>query len=188
MWRCMVRKHEHAGTTFPEHGPQSPGSKLDQGKLSEESQRHVLLQAAKWRVLPKDMDKDPNAMTCFYAVWGVGNFLEEVKPNLRGLSRWFCPGLPENRVPTCTHQFQWIMINHTVLRLPFGCYTQFFQTKADIYETSWKPTNTPFIVLEIFLYQKGSNTFETDHCLITATLHLLFVFGESFGSEIPRYP
>lgn len=27
-------------------------------KLSEESQRHVLLQAAKWRVLPKDMDKD----------------------------------------------------------------------------------------------------------------------------------
>lgn len=62
---------------FREHGPQGPGSKLDQGKLSEESQRHVLLQAAKWRVLPKDMDKDLNAMTCFYDVWGVGNFLPE---------------------------------------------------------------------------------------------------------------
>eukprot|EP00434_Breviolum_minutum_P005442 symbB.v1.2.004795.t1/scaffold270.1/size246978/6 len=33
-------------------------------RLSEESQRHVMLQAARWRILPKDMDKDdPYLMT-----------------------------------------------------------------------------------------------------------------------------
>lgn len=31
-----------------------------EGRLSEESQRHVMLQAARWRILPKDMDKDQN--------------------------------------------------------------------------------------------------------------------------------
>jgi hypothetical protein len=52
-------------------------------------------------------------MTCFYAVWGDGNFLPEFEcffpPNYL-TKKWsqifevfpdgFCPGLPENRLPT----------------------------------------------------------------------------------------
>ena len=64
--------------------------------------------------------------------------------------------------------------------------SRIFQTKKPIFTKH--PESLPTLRLfcwRSFCISKIQTHFETDHCLIAATLHVLS--GESFGSEMPRY-
>ena len=108
-------------------------------------------------------------------------------PNLRGLSRWVLSWFSDkNRVlppiPMDYDQSYRIKIAIWMVHPILSDRSRYLWNILKAYQYR------VYFVGDVFCIRKVQTHFETDHCLITATLHLLLVFGESFGSEIPRYP